>query len=120
MKQKNRFLLDVLYEKFFRSAGIDVDAALLRAGLPRDSFRRKGSVMTQRQYFDFLNAIAFLLGYHETNPFLHAFVIWPNMTIGEYGGYLSQRTRRKLTLDTKKRRNGISHPVPPLVHMPFV
>lgn len=45
-------------------------------------------LMLADYYFRFtdlpISNVAFLLGYHETNSFLHAFVAWTGITIGEY------------------------------------
>lgn len=56
-KRMESFLLDGQYEQFFRNAGIDLDAVLLRAGLPENSFHRESARVSRQQYFVFLDTV---------------------------------------------------------------
>ena len=56
----NRFILDGRYGDLLSFFGISMEAALKKAQLPTDTFKRRNPTMTEEQYFRFMDAVGFL------------------------------------------------------------
>ena len=57
----NRFILDGRYGDLLSFFGISMEAALKKAQLPTDTFKRRNPTMTEEQYFRFMDAVGFLV-----------------------------------------------------------
>ncbi|MGN1271962.1 MAG: AraC family transcriptional regulator ligand-binding domain-containing protein [Lactobacillus sp.] len=62
----NHFILDGRYQDLLSHCNLDVEAALKKANLPEDSFKREHPTMTEQQYYSFMAAI----GDQISDPFL--------------------------------------------------
>lgn len=57
----DRFVLDGRYGDLLSFFGISMEAALKKAHLPTDTFKRRNPTMTEEQYFRFMDAVGFLV-----------------------------------------------------------
>ena len=56
MKSAKRFVLEGNYKQFLSSYGINIEAALRKAGLPADALNYRSPTMTAEDYFSFMEA----------------------------------------------------------------